>query len=206
MRSIRVGMTLFACAWAASASAQLAPPAVDWTRGTELTLQAGRASASSTSGATVGASVQWDLSRWVAVQGRASWFDRGFDATAFGGDLNALVNLVARRAVTPFVGIGGGVYRASFGSAGATMPAFYRDRLTTPGVGATSRFTDPALRVTAGVDLVGQAPRRHWTVRPEVSLVTVFAGGGTETIATVLVGVGYRFRASDRGDARERRP
>jgi len=205
MRSIRVVMIVFASLWATSASAQLTPTAIDWTRGTELTLHTGAATASSTTGATVGGSVQWDVTRWVAIQGRATWFDRGFDATTFGGDVSALVNLVAMRSVTPYVGVGGGIYRASFQSAGATMPAFYRDRLSTPTLGVTNTFTDPGLRVTAGVDLVRQTPRRHWTVRPEVSFTTLFANGRSETLTGAAVGVGYRFRASDRGNAIERR-
>ncbi len=200
MWGYRLGFAAVLWASAAAAQAQMLPAPDSWTYGTELAVVTGAATGSSTTGAVVGGLAKWDLTRWVAVEGRASWFDRGVDATAFGADINGIVNLVAKRSVTPFVGAGFGLYHATFQSMNATIPEFYAARMPQAMVGSTASFTDPALRLTGGVDLISQAPRRHWTLRPEVSALIVFANGSSETIVSGTVSVGYRFRLSPRGN------
>lgn len=201
MCCIRIVFAAFMWGLAAVASAQVLPPPASWTRGTELAVMGGAATASSTTGAALGATAKWDVTRWVSLEGRGLWLDRGTDATAFAADISGLVNLVPMRSVTPFVGAGFGFYRASFDSATATMSDFYRERLTSPVLGGgTNVFTDPALRVTGGVDLMGQGRQRHWTVRPEVSMLLVFANGHSETVLAGTVSVGYWFRGSARGN------
>lgn len=169
----------------AVARAQTAPPN-QWARGTELAVSAGGA----TTGPMVAGSVKWEMTRWVAIEGRGAWFDRGDDARGFGADLSALVNLVAKRPVTPFLGAGFGLHRASFDGAPPAMTDFYRMRMRSGRFAGSHVFTDPALRLTAGVDVIA---RRHWALRPDVSLLLVRAGGDGETLASAGISVGYRF-------------
>jgi hypothetical protein len=175
---------------ASTASAQIAPPPNYWARGTELAVVAGGAVSSSTTGAMIAARAGWDVTRWISIDARGSWFDRGNDASAFAADLSGIVNVVAKRAVTPFVGGGFGFYRASFDSAMGSMSDFYRSRMMPQQVGTSRVFTDPALSVMAGVDVV---TKHHWTVRPEVATRFVRSDGMGETIVTVGVSIGYRF-------------
>jgi hypothetical protein len=73
------------------------------------------------------------------------------------------------------------------------MSDFYRQRMVADmgqGPGGAMSFTDPALRVTAGVDLI---VRRYLSIRPEVSAIIVRHGGDGETVATFGVRLGYRF-------------
>jgi hypothetical protein len=169
----------------AFAHAQTAPPN-QWAHGTELAVFVG----SATTGPMVAASVGWEVTRWIAIEGRGAWFDRGDDARGFGADLNALVNLVAKRPVTPFLGAGFGLYRASFDGAAPAMTDVYRARMRSGRFTGSHVFTDPALRLTAGVDIIA---RRHWALRPDVSLLMVRAGGAGETFGAAGISVGYRF-------------
>jgi hypothetical protein len=167
------------------AQAQTVPPH-QWARGTELAVSAGAA----TTGPMVAASVGWEVTRWIAIEGRGSWFDRGDDARGFAADLSALVNVVAKRPVTPFLGAGFGFYRASFDGAVPAMTDFYRTRMRTGRFTGSHVFTDPSLRLTAGIDII---VRRHWALRPDASLLVVRAGGAGETIGAAGISVGYRF-------------
>src|SRR5512142_2480497 len=115
---------------AAAASAQSIVATEYGTQGTELSIGTGAATSASTTGAMVAATAKWQITQWVGIEGRGAWFDRGTDATAFGADLSGVVNLVSRRVVTPFVGAGFCMYRASFASSDAPMSDFYRSRLT----------------------------------------------------------------------------
>jgi hypothetical protein len=172
----------------ATVRAQLTAPPNQWARGTELAVLVGGATSASTSGPIVAATAGWEVTRWFAVEGRGSWFDRGADASAFGADLNALFNVIAKRTVTPFVGAGFGLYRATFNNAAAPMPEFYRMRMASRA--GTTAFTDPALRVTAGVDFLA---RRNWTLRPEISALVVRSDGHGESVVSAGVSIGYRF-------------
>jgi hypothetical protein len=51
-------------------------------------------------------------------------------------------------------------------------------------------FTDPALRLTAGVDLTTP---RNLTIRPEVSSMVVWRDGRSDLVGLVGVRFGYRF-------------
>ena len=161
-------------------------------RGTELAIAAGGATTSTHTGPIVAGVAEWQFSRWLSGEARAGWLDRGPAAQAFTADVGGVLNLMAQRSVTPIVGLGVGLYRASFDSEAARMSDFYRRRLSArPGPTATGRsFTDPAIRVTAGLDfLVG----RRLSVRPEAAALMVHGDGRRETIGTVNLRVGYRF-------------
>jgi hypothetical protein len=179
-------------AFAAPLEAQVATFPREWSRATELAVVAGAASNETASGPAVAAVIGWELTRWTAVEGRGSWYLRGKDAHGFGADLGLIVNVLSRRPITPYVGAGFGLYHASFDSPASPMSAFYRQRVPapTPGGAVERSFTDPALRVTAGVDfLVG----RRLSIRPEVSTLVVRRHGDGEGLAVFGLRMGYRF-------------
>lgn len=178
------------CLSASVAWGQSAASSNQWSRGSDLAVVAGAASSSSSTGPMIAGSVGWALTRWVAIEGRGSWFDRGTDASAFSADLNATANVVSKRQVTPFVGAGFGLYRASFETAATSMPSFYRMRTTARRGTDRQVFTDPALRLTTGVDVTTS---RHWSLRPEVSMVVVRSGGRGETLMLGSMRLAYRF-------------
>jgi hypothetical protein len=51
-------------------------------------------------------------------------------------------------------------------------------------------FTDPAWRISAGVDFVRH---RNISIRPEASVVLVHRNGATDTITSIGVRLGYVF-------------
>jgi hypothetical protein len=161
-------------------------------RGTELGALVGAAAASTETAPVFSGTVDWRLTRWVAVEARGSWFARGLDATGIGADVGALVNVVRRRAVTPYVGAAFGLYRARMNVAHATVPDFYRRRADDPAMLPTTAraFTDPAWRLSAGIDVVG---RRHLSIRPEAAVMIVHRSGSTDTITSIGVRLGYIF-------------
>lgn len=161
-----------------------------WARGTELGIAASTATSASDSGPMFATAAGWEVTQWVAVEGRGSWFIKNRDARAFAVDLNALVNLVAKRDVTPYVGGGVGFYRATFDSTAAASPGFYRNRLENRGLARAVSFTDPSFHLTAGIDFI---VRRYLTVRPEASAWIVRRGGAGVETYSLGVRVGYRF-------------
>lgn len=186
----RVLMAFVMCVAAGHASAQSLSGTNLWAHGTELGLLAGGAASSTQTGPMVAGTVDWSVNRWAAIEARGSWFDRGAGANAFAADVGALVNVIAKRSVTPFVGAGFGLYRASFASAASEMSAFYRARMMPSMVGDAMSFTDPATRITGGVDVI---VHRSISIRPEASLLVVARDGQHQTVVTVGVRLGYRF-------------
>ena len=188
-------VAMLAVAVASRAGAQAPPPRTNqWARGTELGVFAGAASGPSETGGTLAGTVGWEITRWVAIEGRGSWFDRGQGASGFSADLGALVNVVAKRNVTPFVGAGFGLYRASFAGPTSAMSDFYRGRMMRSGNGlmpaGRASFTDPAFRMGGGVDVI---VARHWTIRPEAAALLVHREAQTEAVAIFGLRVGFRF-------------
>lgn len=175
---------------AGSAAAQVNATQDDWSRGTELGIIAAGATTGSEGGPMLGTTAAWEITRWVEVEGRASWFLQTTDARGFNVDLNALVNLIAKRKTTPWVGFGVGFYRASFDSVADIKSDFYLNRLTDDKVGQAVTFTDPSFRVSGGVDFI---IKQHLTMRPEVSATLVRSGGNGEEIYSFGIRFGYRF-------------
>ncbi len=95
----------------ASAQTTVNPPE----RRAAVALVGGLSAGSSTSGAALGATLTFDLTDRVAVEGTGSWLQRGGGADAVSLNLGLLFNLVGpdRRAV-PYLAAGGGLYRATF--------------------------------------------------------------------------------------------
>lgn len=158
---------------------------------TELDGAIAAAVTSSETAPMVAGAVGWSLTRWVTIEARGSWFARGHDANGVGADVGALINLVAKRPVTPYVSFAFGLYRENIGSPAADVSDFYRARANgRDGVGTGRTFTDPAWRVGGGVDIIRH---RHISIRPEASVILVHGHGATDTIATVGIRLGYIF-------------
>jgi hypothetical protein len=158
------------------------------TRATELSMLAGGASATHT-GPMLAGIAGWEMNRWTSFEARGAWFGRGPGANGFGADLSATVNVIPKQEVTPYVGLGFGLYRATFQSPANATAAFYRRRMDAARSGPVS-FTDPALRLTAGVDVI---TRRNLTIRPEVSALIVRGDRRGTAMAAFGVRFGYRF-------------
>jgi hypothetical protein len=161
-------------------------------RATELGGAIAAAVTSSETAPAVAGAVDWSLTRWIAIEARGSWFARGHDANGVGADVGALINLVARRPVTPYVSVAFGLYRENIDMPAAEVSPFYRARMSDgqDGVGNGRTFTDPAWRVGAGVNIIA---RRHISLRPEASVILVHRNGATDTITTVGIRLGYLF-------------
>lgn len=159
-------------------------------RGTELGGSLAAAITSSDTAPAVAGAAGWRLTRWATVEARGAWFARGDNAQGVGADVGALVNVVARRPVTPYVGVAFGLYRQTVDVPDATVSNFYRKRMGGSVVPGSQTFTDPAWRFTAGVDVIRH---RNISIRPEASVILVHGAGATDTITTVGVRLGYVF-------------
>jgi hypothetical protein len=177
---------------AASLRAQTPPESNYAGRGTELGASVGAAFASSDTAPVVSGTAGWSISRWVTVEARGAWYARGDATNGVGADVGALVNVIARRPIRPYVGLAFGLYRASVDPSATEVPDFYRMRMLdgTGGPGRSRTFTDPAWRFSAGVDFISH---RNISIRPEASVTLVYRNGATDTITTVGVRLGYVF-------------
>jgi hypothetical protein len=188
----RTGLTVvLALAVAAPAVAQAAAtPSPE--RSSNLGVFVGGAATSAHTGPTLSGIAGWQLTRWLAFEGRGSWLRREAGADAFAADLGTVVNVVPSQTVTPFVGAAFGLYRVSFDSPAASASDFYRRRMRAlSGIAPRNpTFTDPAFRISAGVEILA---RRNLTIRPEASAIIVRRGGHGQAIAVFGAKVGYRF-------------
>jgi hypothetical protein len=177
----------FTFAAALPLGAQTQTPA-EQPRATELGALVGGASSSGT-GAVVAGIAGWELTRWASLEARGAWFAPGDGSTAFSADVGTIVNVVPAREITPYVGAGFGFYRAMFDSPSSPMPPFYRVRVAADQRPERLMFTDPALRISAGIEFVSDT----LSIRPEASSMIVWRNGRSEAIGLVGVRFGYRF-------------
>lgn len=161
-------------------------------RGTELGRSVGAAHATSGTGLVIAGSADWRLTRWVAVEAAGGWFARGPGHDATSADIGLLVNVVPKRRTTPYVGAAFGLYRTTVDTDTGAAPAFYARRMHRDAAVADGprAFTDPAWRLTAGVDFTRH---RNISIRPETSVVFVHRDGATDTIATFAIRFGFVF-------------
>ena len=175
-----------------TAPAQTTQATNPWSHGTTLNVFAGVNSASSQGGSLAGGAVEWEVSRWLAVEGIGSWLDRGTGADAFAADLKAIVSPVIARQFVPFVQGGIGMYRASFDLSRAEIPDFYRSRLaaTASGIDSTITLTDPSFIVGGGVNLF---VRPHVAIRPDIQAKVIRHDSRSYVVATIAVHLAYHF-------------
>jgi len=160
--------------------------------GTELGALIGAGSTSTHTGPMLSGIAGWRLNGWLLGEARGTWLARGAEASAFEADLGVSARLYRRGPASPYIGGGFGLYRADFGSSSAVMSDFYRRRLGTSAIGTPrgAAFTDPVVRLSAGVDVpLGRA----FLLRPEASALFVRRDGRGETVGLFGLRLAYRF-------------
>ena len=158
--------------------------------GTELGTLIGAGTTSTHTGPMLAGIAGWRIQSWLIGEARGAWLARGADATAFEADLGVSANLTRRGPASPYVGAGFGLYRADFDSGAARMSTFYRNRLTASNLGGGQSFTDPAFRLSAGVNVPFH---RRFILRPEASALFVRRDGRGETLGIFGFRLAYRF-------------
>jgi hypothetical protein len=183
-------MAIALAAAAHQAAAQTASTA-DFQRATTLAGFAGAATVASRADLALGAGIGWELTPHFAIEGRGFWLDEGPAADGFAALLGARVPLLTRRAVTPFVAGGAGVYIARFKTAQPGMHRIYQRRMTPDLRGWTeATFEDFALSVTGGADVpVGQ----HLALRPELTMLVVRTSSNARTVPVFGAQLIYHF-------------
>ena len=96
-----------------------------------LTLLGGASTGSGDTGAAVGATLLFDVSRRVGIETRSVYMDRGPGSSALDLTANVLVKLLDSGRANPYLAVGGGAYvamfdlgnRQLFGMMGAGVPA-----------------------------------------------------------------------------------
>ncbi len=160
-------------------------------RGTELDGLVGAAATDTHTGPFAAGIAAWRLTSAVRAEARGAWFARGPGAAAFAADIGAVVNVVRLGNASPYIGAAVGLYRASFDATTSAMSPFYRQRLGQTLTTSQERaFTDPAFRLSAGVDWRVGA---RLSLRPEASAMFVRRNGHGETLGLFGLRVGYRF-------------
>ena len=160
-------------------------------RGTELNGLIGVGTNETHTGLTLAGIAGWQMSSWAILEARGAWLERGNRADSFEADVGALVKVVRKVPVAPYVGAGFGLYQAKFDGPNATMSDFYRQRIEEGGVTSASQaFVDPALRLSAGADL---RVSRRVSLRPEASAIIVRRDGHGETIGWFGLRFSFRF-------------
>ena len=187
-------------------------------RPVSLGLLGGVSAGSGDAGASAGGVLTFDASDRVSVEGRSVFLQRGTGAHGLELTGTALVTIASSKRAAPYLALGGGMYRASFGfgddrlfgamSGGGmmtsgmmsngggsrSMPSFYTNRLGQPGLasglGMMRSFTDPALTVGGGIRF--DVSNRVY-VKPDVRALVVYGGGDRLVLTTMALGLGYRF-------------
>ncbi len=175
-------------------AALLAAPALaqspdQWQRGTTLALFAGGTVESSVAKPAAGASLGWEIARFLSIEGQGAWIRVANGGNAFAGQMRARVPLTSNPAVRPFVAGGVGLYRASFEAGARRIPEFYRRRIVaaTPGGHV---FDDLLITAGGGIDLF---VTKHLAVRPEASVLLVLTESDTRTVPLIAAHIVYRF-------------
>lgn len=166
---------------------------VDFRHATTLAVSGGGAVDTADSGPVAGATLGWQLSRAIAVEGVGRWYYRGKDTDAFSSALLLQTDVVSSGETRLFISGGLGVYHASFGPAAQmSMPDFYRRRMARRAGGPASQvtFTDPAVVLGAGAKF---AMTRHVSLRPAVEAMIVPVRSRYHYVTTVAVSLAYRF-------------
>jgi hypothetical protein len=180
-------ITMAANAWSQTVRAD------EWRYGTTLGAFVGAASASTDTGAAVGATLGWEVTPHFTLEGRGVWFDGGQRADAFTALLGAHVPLLPARPVAPFVSAGAGVYHATFESMSSAMPRFYQRRMMSETAGFQNRtFNDFVVALGGGIDVF---LARHLALRPEATVLLVTTRSDTRAVSVYGMHLAYHFES-----------
>jgi len=172
-------------------SAQTVP--MDWRHGTTLMSFVGAESASPDTSPAAGVGVGWEVTRHLSFEGRGTWVRVSDRPSEFDATLSAQVALLTPRLAVPFVSAGVGMYRATFHSASASTPDFYRKRMSPDLFGArTETFQDFLVTVGGGVNLFVSS---HLALRPQANLLLVTTRSDARPLAEYGMHVVYHFEA-----------
>jgi len=175
-----------------TAAAQAGPATdVDWQHGTTLFGFGGAQSASSSVSAAAGLGFGWEVTRRLAVEGRATWFRVNEETPDFAATMAAHVPLTSGRSFLPFLAGGLGMYRATFDSRSSGMPEFYRNRMAAGFVGRRT-FEDFLITFGGGVDM---RLTNHFFLRPEVNMMVVTTQADHRQMGVYGVQVVYHFES-----------
>src|SRR5688572_24113235 len=94
---------------AGSATAQTPQQMNPALHATELGATIGAADTASETALMLAGTIDWRISRWLAIEANGGWCARGAGHDGVSADLGALVNLVAKRRTTPYVGVAFGL-------------------------------------------------------------------------------------------------
>lgn len=176
------------CCTAGVAVAQTSSPN-PWGYGTTLSGAAGVAIDSEHTGSALGAGVGWELTPKVAIEGSASWLDRGAGADAFTAALKFRAAMFRSERAAPFLSAGVGMYRATYTREAREVPTFHRRRMM-PGLTEGQTFTDPALVLGGGVNVFFN---RHIAVRPDLEAMVVMRDSHRYVVTTAAIHLAFHF-------------
>jgi len=123
-----LGTVLAALATPGVALGQAAPSSGPTTSAVSIGATGGMSAGTMTTGGAVGGHLDFDFTDRVTLEGRALWLQRGASATGLEATGTMLVTVFSGKTASPYVAIGGGLYRARFDMdsrqmfGGGTMP------------------------------------------------------------------------------------
>ncbi len=164
---------LLAAVFTGGAAAAVAQEAPQGDPATELGVVFGSAMTGGDAAGAIGAMAGFRLAPWASLEARGTWMgDAGvLEQHRFAADVGLITSLASTRALKPFAGAAFGLYQSKHREAAVFA-------------------TDPALRLTGGVQLF---THRNLVVRPEASVVVVRGGNRDDTLVLVGLQFGYRF-------------
>lgn len=190
MHTFRILAVLIAgCGFASVATAQSSSPN-PWGHGTTLSGSVGVAADGDRTGSAFSTALGWELTPKVAIEGAASWLDRGAGADAFSAALKLRAAMFGRDRAAPFLMAGVGMYRASYSRAATDIPAFHRRRMNGGTAVGRSTFSDPAVVFGGGVNMF---VNRHIAIRPDVEAMVVMRDSRRYVVTTAALHVAFHF-------------
>jgi len=162
---------------------------MDWQHGTTLFGFGGAQASSSRVSPAAGLGLGWEVTRRLALEGRATWFRVENDLTDFAATMSAHVPLSTGRSILPFLSGGVGMYRATVDSRSSIGQDFYSDRLAAGFVGRRP-FEDFLVTVGGGVDV---HVTDHFFLRPEANLLLVTTSANDRNLGMFGVQLVYHF-------------
>ena len=152
------------------------------------------AAPSSQQRALAGGALGWEVNHRISIEGSGLWlFPRESD-NGFAAELKLLANLRRPHLLVPFVGVGIGLYHASFDTTTGSLPDFYERRVTASVVSHRQSFTDPSFVFQGGLNLFMTS---HVSIRPDVAVRLVTGDSHAYALTAFAAHVTYHFGVHD---------
>lgn len=181
---------LLALPW--DARAQASDVNEEWRHGTTLGGFVGAAVPFSGIDPALGLSLGWEMTPWLGLEGRGTWFPAPDGMSAFAVAFGGRIAFESARPILPFASAGIGFYRAVFDAPTRdAMPRFYRQRMN--GAGLLGRtFDDLLVTIGAGTEVFLS---RHVALRPELTVMVVASRSDTRAVPVFGVQMAYHFES-----------